>query len=326
VKRLTAEEFVDALAAVTQTSNLKPAFDPTGGAALPHKKAKWIWSTAGAERSAAPGTVYFRKDIDLDSVTSGQAVVTADNRFVLYVNGRRVASGEEWAKPVSIDLAPFLKSNAKNVLAIEAENTTSTPNPAGLFVSGRIVHRKTTNNPPVNLASDKTWVWTDRPAAGWERVDFDAASWRPAVELGNEKMGPWKLDEKLASSVMVASGGPARAALCPADPLTTALGRTNREQVTTDRAAVATTLQALELSNGGTLAEALRQGAAKMAADKSQTPAQLVERIYLRTLSRRPTAGEMQAAVELVGTPVRAEGVEDLLWIVAMLPEFQLIR
>src|SRR2546425_12453016 len=52
VKRLTAEEFVDALAAVTQTSNLKPAFDPTGGAALPHKKAKWIWSTAGAERSA----------------------------------------------------------------------------------------------------------------------------------------------------------------------------------------------------------------------------------------------------------------------------------
>src|SRR5207248_8619795 len=134
-----------------QTSNLKPAFDPSAGsAALAHKKAKWIWSTAEAERSAAPGTVYFRKEIELDSVTSGQAIVTADNRFVLYVNGRRVASGEEWAKPVSIDLKAFLKSNAKNVLAIEAENTTTTPNPAGLFVSGRIVHRKTTGNPPIN--------------------------------------------------------------------------------------------------------------------------------------------------------------------------------
>ena len=161
---------------------------------------------------------------------------------------------------------------------------------------------------------------------GWERADFDASAWRAAVELGNEKMGPWKLDEKLSSSVMVASGGPARAALCPADPLTTALGRTNREQVTTDRASVATTLQALELSNGGTLAEGLRQGAAKMAGDQSQTAGQIVERIYLRALSRRPTAGEMQTAVELVGTPARAQGVEDLLWIVAMLPEFQLVR
>ena len=52
-----------------------------------------------------------------------------------------------------------------------------------------------------------------------------------------------------------------------ADPLTVALGRPNREQVTTSRAAAATTLQALELANGATLANVLEQGAKKLLAD-----------------------------------------------------------
>jgi hypothetical protein len=30
-------------------------------------------------------------------------------------------------------------------------------------------------------------------------------------------------------------------------------------------------------------------------------------------------------AAALIGAPARAEGVEDLLWVLAMLPEFQLI-
>ena len=38
-----------------------------------------------------------------------------------------------------------------------------------------------------------------------------------------------------------------------------------------------------------------------------------------------PTRQELQLAEELVGQPVRKEGVEDFLWAMAMLPEFQLI-
>src|SRR5690606_26192827 len=48
---------------------------------------------------------------------------------------------------------------------------------------------------------------------------------------------------------------PVRAWRVPADPLTRAFGRTNREQVTTRRESHATTLQMLELSNGSTLAD-----------------------------------------------------------------------
>jgi mono/diheme cytochrome c family protein len=116
-----------------------------------------------------------------------------------------------------------------------------------------------------------------------------------------------------------------RAALAPADPLALALGRPNREQVVTTRAMTATTLQALELTHGETLAEVLRRGAAKLAGS-SPTPGELVEGLYRSALGRAPGAVEKQLAAELLGQPVRPEGAEDLLWAVAMLPEFQLVQ
>jgi mono/diheme cytochrome c family protein len=128
-----------------------------------------------------------------------------------------------------------------------------------------------------------------------------------------------------------------RAALTVADPLLRALGRPNREQVVTQRLTAATTLQALELTNGQTLASMLGEGAAAWAsgsrpgeathaaaAPPPAAPA-LVNAMYEHALGRLPTPVERQAALEMVGSPVRKEGVEDLLWALTMLPEFQLI-
>jgi mono/diheme cytochrome c family protein len=116
-----------------------------------------------------------------------------------------------------------------------------------------------------------------------------------------------------------------RAALAVADPLTRALGRPNREQVVTQRATVATTLQALELTNGQTLAQRLAQGAKKWTEERGATPAGLVDRLYLAALGRPPLPAERAEALRLVGAPAREDGVEDLLWALVMLPEFQLI-
>jgi hypothetical protein len=329
-KRLTAEEFVDAVSTMTGQWTGKPAFNPAAGTSrLAHKKARWIWSIANANQSAPPGTIYLRKEISLDTVVSGEAIVTCDNEFVLYVNGKEVARSQVWNNPVAVDLKPYLVSNSVNVIAAEATNTTNSPSPAGFFLSGKIVHRKATGNPPIELASDKTWRWSDKAAPGWKEPVFNSPTWKPAIELGDAKMGPWNLEAALAGGVTAISRAATpevRSALCTANPLTTAMGRSAREQVMTDRPTVATTLQALEMSNGATLADMLKQGAAKLEADKSMTSEQLVETIFSRALARKPSASEMQTAPEVVGATPKAEGVEDLLWIVAMLPEFQLIR
>ena len=151
-----------------------------------------------------------------------------------------------------------------------------------------------------------------------------------AVELGGVDLAPWRVGEhflELAAShkdtLLVQ-----RASLVAADPLMAALGRPNREQVMTVRQGAATTLQALELTNGSTLAVLLKQAAEKILTDTavSTTTATLITALYRHALSRPPTSAELFAAEPVVGAPASSEGVQDLLWALAMLPEFQLIK
>jgi hypothetical protein len=116
-----------------------------------------------------------------------------------------------------------------------------------------------------------------------------------------------------------------RAVLAINDPLMRALGRPNREQVVTQRQTAATTLQALELTNGGELAGMLAQGANKCIKECGGDGGRIVNSLYERSLCRHPTVEERETALQILGSPIRKEGVEDLLWSVVMLPEFQLV-
>jgi hypothetical protein len=118
-----------------------------------------------------------------------------------------------------------------------------------------------------------------------------------------------------------------RASLVNADALMRSLGRPNREQVVTTRPDHLSTLQALDLSNGQVLADTLAHGAANLLKEKPKATAdERIEDIYRRALCRKPTAEELAAAREVLGSSATPEGMADLLWAVVMLPEFQLIR
>jgi Protein of unknown function (DUF1549)/Protein of unknown function (DUF1553)/Planctomycete cytochrome C len=118
-----------------------------------------------------------------------------------------------------------------------------------------------------------------------------------------------------------------RAVMVKSDPLMRSLGRPNREQVVTTRSDLLTTLEALDLSNGQVFNDILARGAADLLKSRPAAKADaLADMIYQRALGHRPTAGELAAARELIGSPPTPEGLADLLWVVFMLPEFQLIR
>ncbi|HEY0549440.1 MAG TPA: DUF1553 domain-containing protein, partial [Verrucomicrobiae bacterium] len=194
-------------------------------------------------------------------------------------------------------------------------------NPAGFIFAARLRGSET-----IELVSDSSWNCSKEKTSGWEKSGFDAARWKPAVELGDVNMAPWTLAAKLDQAMSFAGvHGSVRASLVAADPLMVALGRPNREQVTTTRQMTATTLQGLEMTNGETLNKVVKRGAEKLLAEGKRSPGELVENIFLTSLGRKPTNEESKLAVELIGSPAKQEGVEDLLWSVAMLPEFQLI-
>jgi hypothetical protein len=116
----------------------------------------------------------------------------------------------------------------------------------------------------------------------------------------------------------------ARASLVKNDPFLTALGRPNRENVSTSRISQANLLQALELTNGNKFNLSLRKGA-EIWAQKYQTGESLVKALYLKALGREPSLKETTLAVKYIGKKPSVEGIQDLVWAVTLLPEFQLI-
>ena len=137
-----------------------------------------------------------------------------------------------------------------------------------------------------------------------------------------------------------------------------ALGRPDRRTVTTQRLTPTSTLQSLELMNGAVLHEMLygerpsssdataSQFAKDQLGKKDQpdlapidppdfsryadmSPDEQVRHLFQWAVSRSPTPEESAIAIDLI-EPLRIEGdrlpLADLVWALAMLPEFQWVR
>ena len=200
----------------------------------------------------------------------------------------------------------------------------------GFLLYGRIRHAgrgpEGDGGKIADLVSDTTWLQSTQTATNWEKPEFIPGGWLPAEDRGDVSAPPGPGAEAFLAAVSVAAQAHrTRAALVNNNLLMTALGRPNREQTVTTRSAAATTLQALELTNGATLARWLDEGVHRWLRDSSRPAREQLDRVYRRALGRPPSAGELALAVGLTGEPVQPEGFADVLWAVIMLPEFQLI-
>lgn len=366
VKRLTAEQFVDTVFALTSTwpvpdaglmkldgrgqggqlgaiarvlenraiAATKALAEKTGRQPVPPPRplraAKWLWSRAEARQAAPPQTIFLRRVWSLEQAPAqAVATFTVDNSFELVINGRPLTKSDNWGAPVQLDATGLLTAG-KNVVAVKAINGGKEPNPAGVI--GEIVVFDADGKQAALLATDESWRASEMDAAGWLNLDFDDSSWKSASVLGDATVDPWNVAQILERTGAVVQANPklpatfrVRAALLQLDPLQAALGRPNREQVVSARDSAPTMLQALELTNGNLLGQYVQRGAAFWHSQRPFDVNSLVDRIYQTALSRSPNTTEAQLAAEIVGTPPTAEGIEDLLWSICMLPEFQLV-
>ncbi len=116
----------------------------------------------------------------------------------------------------------------------------------------------------------------------------------------------------------------ARASLVKNDPFLTALGRPNRETVSTSRISQANLLQALELTNGTRFNNTLKRGAGKWK-EKFPDTKLLINEIYRKAFGRLPFADEQDIAMKTLGNQPTITAVLDFIWAIALHPEFQLI-
>ena len=104
----------------------------------------------------------------------------------------------------------------------------------------------------------------------------------------------------------------------------TALGRPNRETVSTSRESQANLLQALELTKGERLNDALKKGAENWK-KKYRSADAIIKELYSKALNRAPNKKEFEVAKKALGNNPAPEAIEDLFWAVVLLPEFQII-
>ena len=308
--------------------------------------------------------VVFRRHFKLaQPATEAHAMVAASQAFDLSVNGTTAKAalndGFRNGRVKIYNIAPMLKPG-DNVIVISVFSHTD----KGMNTSEREKYPESINHlnrtpgmafhtrivlagkhAPVQIGTDSQWRVFRSPDGAWSDPKLADKSWPPAVQLPfgvppvdeGPSLEPIKrkdfaniaidLGQILRGAVGTAAhAGKIRAPLLAADPLQLALDRPNREIVMPARLTAATTIQALELTNGATLDARLKKAATKLLPDAAKDPAAWIAHTYRSLLNRAPADEEKQIALELLGTEPKAESLADLLWVLVNLPEFQLIN
>ncbi len=102
------------------------------------------------------------------------------------------------------------------------------------------------------------------------------------------------------------------------------LGRPVRENVTSQRSTSSTLLQSLLLTNSTRFHDKIRQ-AAKTWLTTASSPINAVEDLYQQALGRQPNKREKRILRKQLKTTNPEEFLEDVIWSIVLLPEFQLI-
>ncbi|MCU0915894.1 MAG: glycoside hydrolase family 78 protein [Planctomycetes bacterium] len=153
--------------------------------------ARWIWSPGENGNKDAPvGVRYFRKEFTLPEgrePASAMCVVTADNSFKMFLNGRRIHNGSNFKEASAFNVKEHLRPD-RNVLAVEATNEGTAPNPAGVLA---VLRLQFAAGDPTVIVSDASWQVSETAVPDWMNVDFTADGWPAARVLGTYGVNPW---------------------------------------------------------------------------------------------------------------------------------------
>jgi hypothetical protein len=189
-----------------------------------------------------------------------------------------------------------------------------------------ITTSQTYQMPSVEIKREEELTAEDYTFKGMHRRRLSAEQFADAVSAVVNPIyhDTLKVFDPFKNSNAVISVPYVRASLVKNDGFLTALGRPSRENVLTARGSQANLLEALELTNGNRFNTVLESGAKKWKA-QFNTSQEIIHSVYKKALGREPDPEEMSVALKVLGRSPGDDAVEDFLWAVMLLPEFQLI-
>ena len=180
--------------------------------------ASWIW--APGDPAPRNSVMYFRRTVDLKSVPNdARLLISADSRYILYVNGQRLGFGPPRNYQYNYqydtyDISPYLASGenvitacvqywgestfqhlaARGGLILQADHLL--PNGKSLVsdANWRVQRSKAYKENVVRICCQLAWEEqydARMDLAGWTSPGFNDQNWDHAVEIGPDGVSPW---------------------------------------------------------------------------------------------------------------------------------------
>ena len=143
----------------------------------------WIWASTNFDSQTCQLWNTFEIPSS-SSVTNARLVMTVDDEFTLYLDGRELGRGVDWRELFSFDITPLL-TPGKHVLAVRAFNAFSF---AGMIFKMQVI---LTDGRMLMVKSDKSWRIVPNSVKRWETRTRAADDWPAATVEGAMGSYPW---------------------------------------------------------------------------------------------------------------------------------------
>ncbi|KAF8624375.1 hypothetical protein AX15_005908 [Amanita polypyramis BW_CC] len=153
----------------------------------------WIWTNeiSSPGGNAPIGHRAFRKTIDLPGgvlTRSGTIVISVDNGYTLYINGKQIGSAGDWTHAQRWKFTLDYPTD-DIVIAVDAVNTGG---PAGLIAAVEFdVANCDGCSSYLVYISDSSWKYNLGVPAGFQQPDYNDCNWPNAVQEGLYGVAPW---------------------------------------------------------------------------------------------------------------------------------------
>ena len=143
----------------------------------------WIWEQTTTNNQVC----HFWKTFEIPEgtkVAKARLVMTVDNEFTLYLDGRELGHGTEWRELFVFDLTPLL-TPGQHVLAVNCYN--------GSFFAGMLfgLQISLTNGKNIQVKSDANWRIVPLEVTKWETRTEARPDWTNATVIASLGGTPW---------------------------------------------------------------------------------------------------------------------------------------
>mgnify|MGYP001181119638 CR=1 FL=1 len=142
---------------------------------------QWIWQ----QNKTSDAEVFIRRQwTQSGPVKSAILKITGDDRLTVFLNGKKIGSGNNWQNPLQLNLAKRIIPG-ENVISVSGLNL------GGLGGVVAILELVNKDDSKSILVTDEKWMVNHATSENWMTPNIDFKGWVAATMIGPHGMEPW---------------------------------------------------------------------------------------------------------------------------------------